>query len=461
MKGGIDIRHFELLSTEKEFLEACHNFKSFVKGDDDARSFTELENLNPYKGNHKAFIDKVGDALEYMKIRKRNRALRKSKKVDGVNLVYEDENCFIVSPDGPESSHKAAYLDHGKANWCIAVKDTAKCSEMWKSYKADVVFYIYEKGGESWVVILDAFSIYLLKNSLVGDNDIPFAAFESRANANQVNIVGKRIDFKMMLKNISLSQEKFNDIILKYTLNLPCANCIIPNKLIIENSIKRDCLAAFKICNDFRHPFILDSIKWEAKTIFEFLLEHGKEPPPREKSWLLNIAEHGRHPFFVTRLLKRYGSCFAKTQEELSEMYNPFYFLEACCLDHDCVQFNLAMCFKYGANPNLPLNTYHNETALHLTAKWANIRAATLLIENGADVNARDKDGRTPMHYLYYFTKSQQRFKGLLGDERKRKHMRAIEEMYELLKLHGADETLVDRFGVSGKENVEKLLGEY
>ena len=41
---------------------------------------------------------------------------------------------------------------------------------------------------------------------------------------------------------------------------------------------------------------------------------------------------------------------------------------------------------------------YNNQTALHYAAKFGNSTVAHYLISFGAYVNARDKDGETPLH---------------------------------------------------------------
>ena len=41
------------------------------------------------------------------------------------------------------------------------------------------------------------------------------------------------------------------------------------------------------------------------------------------------------------------------------------------------------------------------QTPLHLASGWGNKRLMRLLIKNGADVNAQDNRGNTPLHYAY------------------------------------------------------------
>lgn len=54
----------------------------------------------------------------------------------------------------------------------------------------------------------------------------------------------------------------------------------------------------------------------------------------------------------------------------------------------------------HGANINEPCNGI-GSTALHIAAGWSNHAMIKWLIEHGADINAQDKKGWTPLHYAY------------------------------------------------------------
>lgn len=218
-KGGIAIREFEKLSTDESFTKACGEFKSRLNGEDDAREYAGLSNLNTFKPNakHGEFIKRVGTALDFIKRRKQNRASRKVKKINGVTWLYDDERCFIVTPDGPESSNRAAYLDNATANWCIAIKDTEKAAAFWKQFDVNRVFYIFMKdNSESWAMVLNSYDAFCLKTPGCKNGNFP-TIIENRSNKIGLKRHNVLNEYKKMLARTKLSEEKLKSLMSELT----------------------------------------------------------------------------------------------------------------------------------------------------------------------------------------------------------------------------------------------------
>lgn len=89
-----------------------------------------------------------------------------------------------------------------------------------------------------------------------------------------------------------------------------------------------------------------------------------------------------------------------------------------------------------------------DRTLLHYAAYRGRFNVARLLIDHGADVNAKDDNGRTPLHYATFM---------------------GYFDIVKLLIDHGADVNAVDRYGVTplhfaarkGYLGIAKLLIEH
>ena len=70
---------------------------------------------------------------------------------------------------------------------------------------------------------------------------------------------------------------------------------------------------------------------------------------------------------------------------------------------HSAARFNHVGCLQVLLAPNSPVNAnclYQNVSPLHSAAGNASLEAVQLLLSQGAVCTVRDRDGRTPLHYV-------------------------------------------------------------
>jgi hypothetical protein len=109
--------------------------------------------------------------------------------------------------------------------------------------------------------------------------------------------------------------------------------------------------------------------------------------------------------------------------------------------DHDYALALLLL--QHGANPNLACGP-HADTALHLAAASGAINAVKLLLENGADHDARNAELLTPLHAACQMTLIPPRM--------------TQERVVVCLLKHGADPTLLDKWGQQAADYIGKIV---
>jgi len=119
--------------------------------------------------------------------------------------------------------------------------------------------------------------------------------------------------------------------------------------------------------------------------IVELLIEHGAD---------VNIISLFPSPFSHPSLPLPGPEVFEKIEAAQGGGWTPLH--EAASLGHyDCLDILLGM----GANPSVYCPARDLSTPLHEAASVGDVQSAQLLVLSGADVNAKDSHGLTPLQY--------------------------------------------------------------
>ena len=127
------------------------------------------------------------------------------------------------------------------------------------------------------------------------------------------------------------------------------------------------------------------------------LLKHGAEANSRDenKETPLHLAIR-RDKFKFVGILLGHG---ADANAENNDGMTPLHMLAKSWIEYKCDALNviLLLC-KYSAELNR--RDINNETPLHQAIRLNQFKLARILIEHGADANAENNDGMTPLHIL-------------------------------------------------------------
>ncbi len=132
--------------------------------------------------------------------------------------------------------------------------------------------------------------------------------------------------------------------------------------------------------------------------IAEYLISRGADLDRVNADGLtaLNTAEYVRHGLLVTIIGRAMGTDSGVIPDTTSTLW------EAAKIgDLTAIQFHLSDDIDINAPFDLPGDTMHGASALHLAVMEFNNQAASFLIEQGADVNVRvhNETAATPLHW--------------------------------------------------------------
>lgn len=425
-KGGIAVRQLAKLSNDGEFQKACRVFLDRLQGDDDARSHASLMNLDAYKDNPAAFVSRVSEGLRYQRRRSIEGMVRKASKCKGIRIVHNCPEYLIVSPENHRYSRKAAYLDHGKASWCIAAPgDEAKKS--WEMYDLRAVFYIYQKTGRgnSWAMGLSRGHFLRMRaGKPLSRGEYPFSKFETRRNIFSYKPKAQKRAFMRMLKAIGCGRKEFEKIIVDHCASVEfyespseTAWYAVRDACLVEEGSKPEDLTRERmdalldvegvdvnVVPSKSRWTMLHYVAFEGNLpVVETLLAHGADPsvPDRHPGDTPICLVHDDNAFEVVKALWNAGGRFPAIEEEDKDWYRGNN-LNRFCRGNT----NKILEWLVEQDPSLlqgGLYTPLHEAATNAVVSnvsqgsYDPIRTVRFLVSRGLDINAKSAHNQTPL----------------------------------------------------------------
>lgn len=468
LKEGMDIHAFKKQSDEPAFRKACDTFADRIKGDNDARKKFGLTDLDKFKGDLDGFIKAVDDANDYIGKRTREKRIRKARNNNGVNVLFEDDDCIIVSPESERSARAAGSLieKEDMCPWCIALSYPEN-AEHWKRYKTFVSLFFFKKTAgkavDGWCMILTVSDCHA---SLSGK--LSFSQLEDEKNAgNDGDKRAQAVIYRRMLKSLGKTNaevgkivadflaSKKNEIEKAHDIETMFAavhdediatvaemlgkgvdvNCIGENdstplivackekslemcKLLIKNG------ANINAQNKWGMSPLHNAAFYENNDMCELLIKNGADIDMHATNYdgstpLLQACDNKYRNSTTVELLLDAGADIDATDGN-----NGTAILRA--VESNNIQIVKTL-LKHGANTNI--KTSSGSTPLTLAVLFLNTRIVELLVNGGADVNARGIYDMTPLEIA---TNDRENLK---RDEKTTNNAKAIAKF---LKSHGA-----------------------
>lgn len=414
------------------------------------------------------FVKAVDDANDYINKRTREKRIRKARNNNGVNVLFEDDDCIIVSPESERSARAAGSLieKENMCPWCIALSYPEN-AEHWKRYKTFVSLFLYKKTAgkavDGWCMIL---TISDCHTTLSGK--LTFSQLEDEKNAgNDGDKKAQAVIYRRMLKSLGKTNAEIGKIVAEFLVskkdeiekahdietmfaavhdgdiatvaemlrNGIDVNCIGENdstplivacknkslemcKLLISNG------ANINAQNKWGMSPLHNAAFYENNDMCELLIKNGADVDMHATNYdgstpLIQACDNESRKSTTIELLLDAGADIDATDGN-----NGTALLRAVESNNIPIVKTL---LKHGANTNI--KTSSGSTPLTLAVLFFNTRIVELLVNAGADVNARGIYGMTPLEIA---TNDREYLK---RDERTTNNAKAIAKF---LKAHGA-----------------------